>query len=217
MTVTVVSACYGQYDAPIAPPKQDCDVRWRMVTDGLTYVPDPWEPVLEPRSHLHPRMAAKIPKCRPFEYADTDIAIWVDASATINRSDFVSMCVAALGDGDIAQWVHPERSCVEAEAFISAGMEKYASQAVLAQVAYYTKNGHPRSFGLWATGCMVWRRGPWNDRVGVDWLNEQIFWTYQDQLSWPVIVRCNDVDVRPLPGGLWDRTWLTFRPHASHA
>jgi hypothetical protein len=61
----------------------------------------------------------------------------------------------------------------------------------------------------------VWRRSSWTAAAGRDWLHEQNRWTYQDQLSWPVVVRERALDVRPLPGSLWDRQYLTFRPHAS--
>lgn len=216
-TITVLSACYGGYDTPVAPPEQDIPVRWVMVTDGTVDVPEPWETVVDTRTHLHPRMAAKIPKCLPWYYSHrAPITIWLDASARIQRPDFVSMCVDALGDGDVAQWVHPERSCIEPEAFISAGMEKYADQPVMEQAAKYLKDGQPRNYGLWATGCMAWRFTASTVQGGRMWLAEQTLWTYQDQLSWPVIVRMYDLDVRPLPGGLWDRQYLTFRPHASN-
>jgi hypothetical protein len=214
--ITVVSACYGGYDAPAVPVVNDA-VRWVMVNDGQVDVPAPWESVLEYRSHLHPRMAAKIPKCFPHRYADTDIVIWLDSSAVIVNPDFVSVCVAALGDGDIAQWTHPQRNDIVEEADVSSCMTKYALQDVQAQAAHYVKYGHPRNFGLWATGCMVWRVAPWNERVGTGWLVEQNNWTYQDQLSWPVIVRRHDVDVRPMPGSLWDKQTLIFRPHATEA
>ena len=72
------------------------------------------------------------------------------------------------------------------------------------------------AFGLWATGCMTWQRTRHTHRVGLEWLHEQTVWTYQDQLSWPVVVRRNDIDVRHLPGSLWDHQMLSFRPHASH-
>lgn len=215
MTVTVVSAAYGGYDQPVAPPEQDVDVDWIMVTDGLVEVPAPWKTIVEPRHHLHPRMAAKVPKCFPYVYAETEHIVWLDASAHILRPDFVSMCVDAVGDGDIAQWIHPQRDCILPEADVSATMAKYGSQPVVDQVAHYMKCGHPRDFGLWATGCMTWRRAPWNQRVGQSWLNEQVLWTYQDQLSWPIVVRWEQVDVRPLAGGLWDCNYLAFRPHAS--
>jgi hypothetical protein len=94
-------------------------------------------------------------------------------------------------------------------------MGKYGRQSVVDQAAAYIKGGHPRDFGLWATGCMAWRSPAWQVRAGTEWLREQTMWTYQDQLSWPVIVRRHELDVRPLPGGLWDCTYLVFRPHGS--
>lgn len=218
--ITVVSACYGAYDAPAVPPEQDVPVRWVMVNDGQVQVPEPWESIVEYRHHLHPRMAAKIPKCYPHRYTDTDDpVIWLDASAIIMLPDFVSMCVDALGNGDVAQWVHPQRDCIVPEAYVSQSMGKYDGQPVHEQVIQYVKAGHPERFGLWATGCMVWQpqTGRFSEAAGADWLAEQTIWTYQDQLSWPVIVRMYNLDVRPLPGGLWDRQWLTFRPHASEA
>lgn len=214
--ITVVSACYGAYDQPIAPPEQDIDVRWVMVTDGAVPVPEPWEAIYEPRPHLHPRMAAKVPKCLPFEYAETDVAIWLDASAQILTTSFVRTVAETLADGDIAQWVHPQRDCIHPEADVSASMAKYEGQPVHEQVAHYRKIGHPDQFGLWATGCMAWRITWTASDAGREWLAEQVQWTYQDQLSWPAVVRWNDLDIRPLPGGLWDRQMVQFRGHASH-
>jgi hypothetical protein len=205
---TVVSACYGGYDTPAIPPDQDVDVRWVMVTDGMVEVPEPWEHlVLE--SDMHPRLAAKVPKCWPHDYGDT--VIWLDASAQINSETFVSECLDALGDGDVAQWEHPQRDCILPEAAVSATMTKYRGLPVEEQAVHYIREGHPKHYGLWATGCMVWSKVD----VGEAWFDEQIRWTYQDQLSWPVIVRRFNLDIRPLPGMLWDHRLVTFRPHAS--
>lgn len=217
MTVTVVSANYGGYDQPVAPPVQDCDVRWVMVTDGKVDVPAPWEHVVEPHDEMHPRLAAKTAKCLPHVYGGEGTVIWLDASATINRSDFVSTCVAALADGDVAMWTHPQRDCIRPEADVSATMAKYDGLPVHAQVQQYMFEGHPERFGLWATGCMVrsGRTAALRVRPGCAWLGEQHRWTYQDQLSWPVIVRKFNLDVRLLPGSLWDGRLVTFRAHAS--
>jgi hypothetical protein len=211
--ITVVSACYGGYDTIIAPPAQDVPVRWVMVTDGAVEVPEPWEHVrLE--SDLHPRLAAKVPKCWPHQYMDDGPVIWLDSSARINSASFVSECVDVLGDGDVAQWEHPQRDCIVPEAAVSATMTKYRGLPVETQAAHYIDSGHPHRFGLWATGCMVWSEdiGP---AIGDAWFDEQTRWTYQDQLSWPVIVRQFRLDIRPMPGMLWDHRLVTFRPHAS--
>jgi hypothetical protein len=216
--ITVVSAAYGAYDAPAVPLEQDVPVRWVMVTDGSVQAPEPWETIVEPRNHLHPRMAAKIPKCLPHRYAEAlDVAIWLDASATIHRPDFVSTCVAALGDGDVAMWRHPQRDDIVEEADVSMGMAKYAGQPVHAQAASYISPIHlTRHSGLWATGCMAWAPLKYDiAEAGRSWLLEQTIWTYQDQISWPHVAYWHELDIRPLPGGLWDRYYLSFRPHAS--
>ena len=211
--ITVVSACYGGYDVPSIPPEQDVAVRWVMVTDGID-VPEPWEHVIV-ESELHPRLAAKVPKCFPHRYADGPV-IWLDASAQVNSTTFASDCVAALGNGDVAMWDHPQRDCILPEAAVSATMPKYRGLPVEIQAAHYINSGHPLNFGLWATGCMVWSgelHRP--ERIGEAWFDEQMYWTYQDQLSWPAIVRRYELEVRPLPGMLWDHKMVTFRPHAS--
>jgi O-antigen biosynthesis protein len=212
--ITVVSSCYGGYDDILTPPVQDVPVRWVMVTEGAVQVPEPWEHVVV-ESDLHPRLAAKVPKCFPHRYADGPV-IWLDASAKVNSPTFASDCVNTLGDGDVAQWEHPQRDCILPEAAVSATMPKYRGLPVEIQAAHYINSGHPQNYGLWATGCMVWA-GDWlhPERVGEAWFDEQTRWTYQDQLSWPFIVRRYQLDIRPLPGMLWDQQMVTFRPHAS--
>lgn len=214
--ITVVSACYGGYDEPSVPPAQDVDVRWVMVTDGAVDVPEPWDHVVI-ESDLHPRLAAKVSKCWPHHHVNTlrpGPVIWLDASAQINSASFASECVTALGDGDVAQWLHPQRDCILPEAAVSATMEKYRGHPVEVQAAHYVNAGHPVNFGLWATGCMVWAQAIGPD-VGEAWFDEQSRWTYQDQISWPLIVRRYQLDIRLMPGMLWDRRLVTFRPHAS--
>jgi Protein of unknown function (DUF616) len=218
MTVTVLSAAYGGYDIPWTQPEQDCDVRWVMVTDGTIDVPAQWEHIVLPQPAVHPRLAAKVPKCLPWNYAapSDQAVIWIDASAQIMTADFVSTCVDVLDGGDVAQWVHPQRDCILPEADVSATMLKYQGLPVRAQAEHYIREGHPENYGLWATGCMVWSvASVASVAAGAEWLSEQYRWTYQDQLSWPTIVRRHNLDVRPLPGGLWDRTYLTFHGHRS--
>ncbi len=210
--ITVVSACYGGYDTPSIPMEQTVPVRWVMVTDGSINVPEPWEHVVI-ESDLHPRLAAKAPKCWPHRFGK-GIVIWLDASAQVNTTTFAADCQRALGDGDVAMWVHPQRDCILPEAAVSATMAKYRDQPVEVQAAHYINSGHPLNFGLWATGCMVWA-GERPDRVGEAWFDEQMRWTYQDQISWPLIVRRYELDVRPLPGMLWDHQMVSFRAHAS--
>jgi hypothetical protein len=122
--------------------------------------------------------------------------------------------VEALGDGDVAMWEHPQRDCILPEAAVSATMPKYLGLPVEVQAAHYVNAGHPVGYGLWATGCMTWSPTADGD-AGDAWFDEQLHWTYQDQISWPFIVRRYGLDVRPMPGMLWDKQMVTFRAHAS--
>lgn len=193
--VAIISSVYGGYDTP-EHVAQTTDVDHIMVTDGQTPVPDGWRTVIEQRPHMHPRLAAKHAKCLPFEYTDAEITIWVDASFTLAPA-FAAWASAQLGAADIAQIVHPNRDSIIDEAEVSAGMTKYSAQPVREQASHYVTGGHPADWGLWATGLIVRRNTVANRTLGLRWLAEQIRWTYQDQISQPVVLR--QVGIRPTP------------------
>lgn len=189
MKITVVSSLYGGYDQPTTPPVQDVECEWVLVTDQ-DYDVKPWRVVVEPRPQLHPRLAAKVAKCRPDLYAEADVYIWVDASFHIYSSDFVAWCAKSLLDtnGLIAQIPHPDRIRIVDEADVSSIMGKYGSLPVHAQVMHYLRNGYVDGWGLWATGLRVQREDPLLHEWGDAWLAEQVRWTYQDQLSEPYVL-----------------------------
>lgn len=215
MKVAIVSSVYGDYDnLKEQPVHQTVACEYVAVTDR-PYESDTWDVVVEPRPHLHPRMAAKVPKCLPWRYApQADVTIWIDGSATILSPDFVQTCLDCLGDDALAQWEHPERDCIYAEASVSRVFGKYEGQNLEGQADHYLRKGHPQAWGLWATGCIVRRRN--NDLhvvMGQAWLAEQSRWTYQDQISEAPVLRACGVRPAPLPEGLWSNRWLSFGGH----
>lgn len=208
--VTVITSVYDGYD-PLRPQvEQTIAADWLCVSDGQSDIPARWTPIIERRPHLHPRMAAKLARCRPDLYTDSPITVWLDASAALTQPDSLEQLLAVLGDGLIAQYPHPERWSILAEADVSAQLRKYQHLPVHAQVAHYTTDGYPLGFGLWATGCIVRRNTPQTAQFGDMWLREMWRWGWQDQLSEPYALwRC---DLRPvdLPGNLWDDTLVSF-------
>lgn len=211
--VAVISSLYGAYDQPASPVPQTVDAEWVMVTDQPA-APDPWQVITEPRPGAHPRLAAKTAKCRPDLYSDAEILIWIDASFQITSPDFVAWCVDQLGDAPIAQIRHPVRQSITDEAHASARMCKYDGLPLLPQVHHYVNGGHPDDWGLWATGLIVYRRNTCLI-LGDSWLAEQVRWTYQDQLSEPVLLRQFGITPRDLPGPLWEHPMFRIRPHES--
>jgi len=181
-TVAVVTALYGAYDPLKDQPPQDMAADWICVTDNPEVSADPWRIVHEPRPHMHPRLAAKVPKCRPDLYTDADVIIWLDASFLATEEWFVRWCVDQLGAADIAQIRHPHRDNITLEASASIRLDKYRGQMCRQQVDHYLAAGNVRP-GLWCTGFAVRRNTPEVAAFGDRWLLEQVRWTYQDQLS----------------------------------
>lgn len=221
MTATVViSSCYGSYDMIDPPPAQTTDVaEWLMVTDTPGCAPG-WREVIEPRPHLHPRMAAKVAKCLPWQYTNAESIIWADAACRFLKDTTVEWLMDQSKDHTLTQFDHPWRQCISTEAQASVGMPKYDGQPVIRQAAHYIEHGHLLDWGLWATGLIVRRlHGSWSEQenlteFGLEWLAEQCRWTYQDQISEAVVLRrrgmrphCFDA---PLHGSGWVE-WLNHR------
>lgn len=212
MKVAVVSAIYGGYDQPAVHPPQTVDTEFVLITDREIDAPMwLWRVVVEPRPHMHPRLAAKVPKCRPDWYVDADVWIWLDGSATLKREDSVEQLLTVAGP--LAQFVHPERNSITAEAAVSTMLGKYAGQQVTEQAAHYVKRGHQDDWGLWATGCIVYRRSYDFATVGRAWLAEQVRWSYQDQISQPPILAGYGMRPGTIPGNLWDNPLVQFSVH----
>lgn len=184
-SVAVISSIYGGYDIAQAPPEQDTECEWVMVTDQEV-MPMPWRTVTEPRTQLHPRLAAKVAKCHPEWYSSAEILIWADGNVKITAPDFVSWCVAQLGDSLLVQLRNPDRKTIYDEAGAGGG-GKYAGLPVAGQAQHYVDRGFPEDFGTWWTGLMVARRS-WSSWAGSAWLAEMVRWTYEDQVSQPYVL-----------------------------
>jgi hypothetical protein len=208
VTVAVLTSCYGAYDPVVRPHDQNIDVDWICVTDGQVEAPG-WRSIIEPRPHLHPRMAAKLARCRPDLYTPASVTIWLDAAARIKTPDTIAALVEALGDGQIAQFKHPTRQALEAEVTESESMGKYHGQPMREQVAHYRRHGLPGN-GLWATGCLIRSASPAVKALGDLWLTEMWRWGWQDQLSEPYALWCAGINPVPLPWDLWHNPHLEW-------
>jgi hypothetical protein len=213
MRIAVVSSVYGGYDEPAMPVAQDVPCEFVLVTDR-PYDRPPWRTVVEPRPQLHPRLAAKLAKCRPDLYADADVYVWVDASVVIRSPGFAWWATTHVGQhSPIAQVPHPWRSSVVDEAEASVALPKYAGLAVREQAAHYVAAGYPDGWGLWATGLIAYRNDPAVWDFGDAWLREQVAWTYQDQISEPPLLHALGLKPVDLPGPLTGHPLFGIRRH----
>lgn len=230
--ITIISANLGGYDVPRPQAAQGVDVDWLMVVDTDDPLPEPWTAVTM-RHHCrrsHPRLVAKVPKCAPWSLPIRHArhVIWLDANMEVTSPTFAVEAVDAIRDG-IGLWRHPQRRCVYAEAQASLRLcpDKYRGQPIVEQVASYRAEGHPANGGLYACGTVAWDTG---DRralaVGKAWLAEIARWSYQDQLSLPVVCRRLGVTPGVFPvaqigrrrrGMTLENRWLRIHDHLSAA
>jgi hypothetical protein len=110
---------------------------------------------------------------------------------------------------------HPERDCIYSEAQASLHMEKYRTQPIEAQVQNYRGEGYPSGNGLLA--CTVIARSADVDLKEIEnkWWAENKLWTYQDQLSLPVVLWRTGQEVDIVDKDLWDNTWFDWVQHKS--
>lgn len=220
----IITACMGGYDRLRAQVAQDIPVDWICVTDDDRPVPAPWRAVRVTPADPCSRMSAKAYKLQPCDRPD---AIWIDANMRVTSPSFARRALAARVNG-LAVWRHPDRDCIydEAEASLRLLPEKYAGQPIRAQVDHYRSEGHPAHAGLYACGTLAWDwSDPTAEAIGRAWMEECRRWSYQDQLSLPVVLRRFGVvpgifpatqTERRGPGWVGNR-WLRIYPHLSAA
>lgn len=205
MTVALYSANYGRYDAPKAVV--GVEVPCVLYTDNPDLVAPGWEVRVEPLSDIAtPMLRAKWWKTHPGLAVGGDVSIWIDSSMT-PLGGFTDRCVAALGEDDISFTPHPWRDCIYDELEASVGLPKYNADAMREQCSYYEDVlGHPRKWGLFASGAMVRRHTPDVLRMGEDWWTENALRSWQDQLSLPVVLRATERSFKwnsKLPWAQW--------------
>lgn len=222
--VAIFTAIYGGHDT-LKPTVEIPGVDWHCFHDGSLIFMDKlvehtWQGRLIPGRFRHPRMNAKWIRMNPeLLLPEYDVTIWIDASIQITRPDFAEWVLAAVERSryGFALFEHPDRKDIYAEAAESAKYGKYAGEPVMEQVQSYREQGLPNDHGLWATGIMGRRKSDLLWSINQQWMNENIRWTWQDQLSLPYVLWKHRSRFplpggqmpEPLPGNLWACPYFT--------
>ena len=209
MSTAIVTSIYGRYDVPKPLPADHGFDDAVFVTDVELDVPG-WRTLVVP-SDFHPRMAAKRPKCVPWEFTDADCSVWIDGAYAV-RGAFREVVDRHLADADLVVGEHPEprADAFEEAAFCSAWL-KYRDWPLSAQIAAYGRAGLPAGSGLWACGTVARRHTTKQMVLGYDWLTECHAWSIQDQVSFPFV--CWRAGVVP---ATWEEpvsSWLDWYAH----
>ena len=239
---TVLTAVMDSYDSlkPVYP-QDGADVNWVCFTDSMQllneselvvgrdkggqyesgmYHPTGWEIRHYDRPvDVHPNRAAKRPKVNPAAYTTAPASVWLDASFRVVSPRFVADTVATAEAGlGIAQFGHPWRDSLYAEAEASIELPKYLSEILTLrqQVEGYRNAGMPDHWGLWATGLIARVHRPEVLRWGRIWGAEIARNSFQDQVSHPYALwKCN---LRPenLPGTHFANDHVVYEGSGRH-
>lgn len=214
--VAVYTAIFGGYDylkeQPLIP-----GVDYVCFTDDPGLTAPGWRVIVGKARHLHPRLSAKWYRTHPHRVLSAyRRSIYIDGSVQILTPDFVPAMLAALGNRDMALFQHPARHNVRDEAEFCVPIEKYRGQPMVAQVDHYAALGFPDQSGLYATGLIARRhRTRTMRRFGRAWMQENVRWTYQDQLSAPYLFWKFGITPGVVPNNLWDNPLFTLIAHTS--
>jgi Protein of unknown function (DUF616) len=233
MRAVIYTAVFGNYDTLKQPTPQDEPCDFICFTDSkMPSRVGAWRVVqVRPDPAVHPRLQAKyfkllshrvFPRGRlavwyaPFSVRRrADLSIWIDASLQIKCSTFIKDMRVKLDDGDWAMFVHPWNDCIYEEALLSSTLPKYQALPILTQVEAYRPVVPPHG-GLYACGVIV-RREPSTGRlkrIHDLWWQENLKWTYQDQLSLPYVLQhAGNCEPRHIPGNILYNGWFDFIPH----
>jgi hypothetical protein len=213
VSVAVYTAAFGQYD-DLKPHPEILGVDFIAFTDR-PIESEHWDVRVVQPTDEHPRTQAKRFKLFPHEYLpEHEFTVWVDASHEILTEHFAANAYLALDETDIALYQHPWRDCIYDEAQASIVLQKYAGLPIEAQVESYRTQGHPEHWGLYACGTIARRNTPDVAKLMASWSNEIDQWTYQDQLSLPVV--CRRAGIRPATFPLhqvFGNGWTAIRSH----
>lgn len=195
MKIVVYTTIYGNY-ANLKPiPTQTVRSEYYCITDNPDLKCDGWKTIVPgyPRKDMHPRLRAKYFKLLPWEIdeiAKNEISIFIDGSIEIKSNTFIEYCIKHLSE-DLLLFKHPQRDCIYTEVAASKPLEKYKNENLDGQISFYSKF-HPKKWGLWACGVMVRKHTNKIKKLMGDWKHEIDKWTYQDQISFPVVCKLND-------------------------
>lgn len=220
LSVLVHTCVTGGYDEPRSQPEID-GVTWIFHTDDPNVVaPAPWrtlllDPAVAP-AHHHPRRRAKYPKAVPFEFPELcgyDYTLWMDGNLQIQRIDVIDIIRDSTVNG-FSFSPHFNRRCIYNEAMASIRMGKYRGEPVAEQVIHYQRQGMPANWGLIETSMIGRDLGiPLVREVGKRWLEENLAWSYQDQVSLPYVLWTLRAETGRMPKPWRVAGWASYAGH----
>lgn len=213
----VYTSVYGGYDY-IGSQVMIDGVDYFYITDGVNDPPKEigWKVFhLDHYPYLDNRRRAKICKLDPHSIdfiKNYKYSIWIDGGLQVISEKFVPEIISYIKNGMVISPHFDNRDCAYGEATIRP--PKYAKEPLDEQVAHYRNEGFPENYGLYECGVMA--RDMQNSDVkhlGKRWLQENITWSYQDQVSLPYVLWKTGFKPDILPTSFRYMDWVIVNAH----
>jgi hypothetical protein len=221
--IAVYTAIFGGFDLLRPDPPLIPGIDYICFTDDRDSASSGWRIEYSEPRYADPRLSAKLFKCNPHlvlpDYRHTvwiDGNIWIKPKARRGKGSLVADFMQPLDDGGLVLLKHPTRTSIFEEADASLTGDKYSGQRIREQVEHYRSCGFPGN-GLCAGGVLVRdSRNPQIRDFNERWMEENVRWSIQDQLSLAYLVW--KLRMRPvvLPYQVGRNPYFWLRPHRSH-
>lgn len=192
-------------------------VEYIYFTDGLSAFPikSPWKIHMLADENLDNRRRSKRPKLNPHSIPvlnNWKYLIWIDGGMAILDENFVPDILSYMSNGFVVSPHFDARDCAYGEATIRPA--KYKNEPLDAQVEFYKNEGFPEHFGLYE--CGVSARNMQLESVkklGELWHEQNLKWSYQDQVSFPYCLWKTGFTPDVLPVSFREYSWLRVNAH----
>jgi hypothetical protein len=217
-TVVCTAVC-GAYEHALPSSRKIDGVDFIYFTDGKSNFPitEPWKEIVLGDDHLDDRRRSKRPKLNPHsipELLNYKYLVWIDGSMTIKNDGFIEHIMSFMSNGFVISPHFDNRNCAYGEATIRP--MKYANEPLDEQVAFYKSEGFPENYGLYE--CGISARDMSNSFVkdfGQLWHQQNLIWSYQDQVSFPYCLWKTGFIPDVLPKSFREYDWVIVNAHRS--
>lgn len=212
----VCTAVTGNYDYSIDSLAID-GVDYLYFTDNINNndIPRPWQVRQLADEHLDNRRRSKRPKLNPHSIPELNqykYMIWIDGDMGIINPNFVTEIFSYMKNGFVASPHFDGRHCAYGEATIRP--PKYVKEPLDEQVSFYIEEGFPTEYGLYECGVSARDlTDPKVKELGELWHQQNLTWSYQDQVSFPYCLWKVGLEPDVLPKTFRDMNWIYLAAH----
>lgn len=171
---------------------------------------------------MTPKMQSTIPKFFGWQmFPGMDAYIWVDASRTIIRQDFVTWMIGQLGEADMALFLHPQRNTIESEVnyikhYVSIKSpylySRYSEEWIDEQLSVLKSDPLFEDKVLYASTVLAYRPVETVQAATIEWWHHFTRYHIMDQLALPYVVWKHNVKVNPIKADIYNIAfWIRTR------